>query len=44
MYTNAMKTHRFETHLLTGIARVNDLLNDPGKAMVLYKKILQFDN
>jgi hypothetical protein len=44
LYNSALKAHPYETHLITGIARVNDLLNDPGKAIVLYKKILQFDN
>ena len=27
-----------------GIARIHDLLNDPGQAYVMYKKVLLFDN
>ena len=44
LYNNGLKSHPYETHLLTGIARVHDLLNDPGKAIVFYKKILIYDN
>lgn len=29
IYNNGLKKHKFETHLITGIARINDLLNDP---------------
>jgi len=39
-----MKKYPYETHLITGIARIHDLLNDPGKAVSFYKKILIFDN
>jgi len=39
-----MKKYPYETHLITGIARIHDLLNDPGKAVAFYKKILVFDN
>jgi hypothetical protein len=27
-----------------GIARIHDLLNDPGQAYTMYKKVLLFDN
>lgn len=43
-YNNGMKTHSFDTHLITGIARVHDLLNDSLKAITFYKKIIAFDN
>lgn len=43
-YQNGLKAHQFETHLLVGIARVHDLLNDPAKATTFYKKILLYDN
>ena len=37
IYNNGLKTHPCETHLIAGIARVHDLLNDPGKAITFYK-------
>jgi hypothetical protein len=43
-YNNGLKKNAFETHLITGIARVHDLLNDPAKAIGFYKKIITFDN
>jgi tetratricopeptide repeat protein 8 len=39
-----LKSHAFETHLITGIARVHDMLNDSPKAVTFYKKILVLDN
>lgn len=44
IYNNALKYHAFETHLITGIARVYDLLNDSLKSVSFYKKILVLDN
>lgn len=44
IFQSGMKKFPFETHLITGIARIHDLLNDPGKAVTFYKKILVFDN
>jgi hypothetical protein len=44
VYNNGLKSHPFETHLFTGIARVHDLLNDPAKAVINFKKILVLDN
>lgn len=43
-YSNGLKKNLFDTHLITGIARVHDLLNDPAKAIGFYKKIITFDN
>lgn len=43
-YTQALVKHSFDTHLITGIARVHDLLNDPAKAIVYFKKVIVFDN
>ena len=44
VFTNGLKSHAYETHLITGIARVHDMLNDPAKAVTFYKKILIYDN
>lgn len=44
IYNTALKTNNFETHLITGIARIHDLLNDPSKAVTFYKKVIMFDN
>jgi hypothetical protein len=30
--------------MLVGIARINDMLNDPKKSFTLYKQVLTFDN
>lgn len=43
-YNNGLKANLFETHLITGIARVHDMLNDPAKAIIFYKKVIQYDN
>jgi len=43
-YSDGLKVHPFETHFFTGIARVHDMLNDPAKSLIFYKKVLQFDN
>jgi tetratricopeptide repeat protein 8 len=43
-YENGISIHPYETHLLIGIARVHDMLNDPAKAITYYKKVLQYDN
>lgn len=34
----------FDTHMLVGIARIHDMLNDPKKSFTLYKQVLTFDN
>lgn len=44
IYNTALKTHPHETHFITGIARIHDMLNDPAQAVTFYKKILVFDN
>ena len=28
-FKTALQTHKYETHLITGIARIHDMLNDP---------------
>lgn len=43
-YNNGLKKNVFETHLITGIARVHDLLNDPSKAVTFYKKVINFEH
>ena len=43
-YNQGLKVHIGETHLLTGIARVHDMLNDPAKAVTFYKQVLAVDN
>ena len=40
VYTQALKTHHYEPHFLTGIARVHDMLNDSLKSLECYKKVL----
>lgn len=30
--------------MMTGMARINDMLNDSKKAFVIYKQVLGFDN
>jgi len=40
IYEVGLKTHAHETHLITGIARIHDMLNDPGRAVTFYKQIL----
>ena len=44
VYNTGLKKFPYETHLITGIARVHDLLNDPGKSVAFYKQILVYDN
>lgn len=40
LFDKALKIYKNESSLRIGIARIHDLLNDPGQAYLLYKKIL----
>lgn len=44
LYEKGLELYKHETSFKIGIARIHDLLNDPGKAFNLYKKVLAFDN
>jgi len=44
IYNSGLKTHPHETHLITGIARIHDMLNDSAQAVNFYKKVLTFDS
>ena len=43
LYNKALEIYRNESTLRIGIARIHDLLNDPGQAYTMYKQILLFD-
>lgn len=40
LYEKALEIYKNESTLRIGIARIHDLLNDPGQAYFMYKKIL----
>lgn len=44
VYNQGLKVHPYETHLVSGIARVHDLLNDSAKSVFFYKKVITLDN
>lgn len=43
-FNTGLKTHPFEVHFFTGIARVHEGLNDLANANTQSKKVLFFDN
>jgi tetratricopeptide repeat protein 8 len=44
LYNKALNIYNNESSFKIGIARIHDLLNDPGQAFKIYKQILLFDN
>jgi tetratricopeptide repeat protein 8 len=44
LLTHGQMLFSFDTHMLVGIARIHDMLNDPKKSFTLYKQVLTFDN
>lgn len=44
LYNKALDLFKNESSFKIGIARIHELLNDPGQAFIMYKQILLHDN